>query len=244
MDLISQDTTFPGGQQLADDSLRVPWIKLEGSLHDFQRPTLGGLLSTDADLWVQGRKGLHILGASPANAPALSRPAGDSDAWVVRSEGYGTVRYDPYLVRLPPVNFSIHFVGQWADRPLLAYEEQAIGNLTVGRGYDPDSASGDRVVAAEAKLEFGPIGLIKFGRAAAAQGISVGPYVFYDYARVANLDPGSVNVSLRSLGGGFELRLPYRLRADLYYAVPLDKPYVAAPSKPPPKVFVQIVFQH
>jgi hemolysin activation/secretion protein len=244
MDFINQQTTFPGGQALSDDSLRVPWVRVDGSFHDIQRPLLGSLVSTDGDLNVQVRKGVHALGASADNAPSLSRPAGQSDAWVVRSEAVGSVRIEPFDIHLPPVILSVHGIAQWADRPLLAYEQEAIGNLTIGRGYDPDSASGDRLYAGEAKAELGPISLLKVGRSTSAQDIAVGPYGFYDIARVINLAPGSVDNTVHSVGGGLEFRLPYRIHADVYYAVPLDKAFPEASSKPPDKIYVQIVFQH
>jgi hemolysin activation/secretion protein len=244
MDFINQDTSFPGGQALADDALRVPWIRADGSFHDPQRPILDTLVSTDADLYVQLRKGVHALDASADNAPNLSRPAGQSDAWVVRSEGLASVRIEPFDIHLPPVVFTFHGVAQWADRPLLAYEEQAIGNLTVGRGYDPDSAFGDRALAGEVKMEFGPIAFAKVGRTPTTQDFAIGPYGFYDIARVVNLSPGSENSTLHSVGGGLEFRFPYRIHADVYYAVPLDKAFPEEASRPPAKIYLQIVFQH
>jgi len=244
MDFINQGTSYPGGQPLSDDSMRTPWIRADGSFHDPQRPLLDALVSTDANLDVQVRKGLHVLGASADNAPALSRPSGQSDAWVVRSEAVASVRIEPFDIHLPPVVFSFHGISQWADRPLLAYDEEAIGNLTIGRGYDPDSASGDRVLAGEAKMEIGPITLARVGRSPAVQDIAIGPYGFYDVARVVNLAPGSVNDTLHSVGGGLEFRFPYRIHADVYYAVPLDKAFPEASARPPSKIYLQIVFQH
>jgi hemolysin activation/secretion protein len=244
MDFINQETTFPGGQALSDDALRVPWVRVDTSLHDAQRAVLDTFVSTDGDVYVQVRKGVRALGASADNAPNLSRPDGQSDAWVVRSEAVASVRIEPVDIHLPPVVFSFHGIAQWADRPLLAYEEQAIGNLSIGRGYDPDSASGDRALAGEAKMEFGPITLAKVGRSPSLQDIAVGPYGFYDVARVVNLAPGSQNSTLHSVGGGLEFRFPYRIHADVYYAAPLDKPFPEASSRPSSKVFVQLVFQH
>jgi hemolysin activation/secretion protein len=155
-----------------------------------------------------------------------------------------TVTIEPVDIHLPPVTFTFHGIAQWADRPLLAYEQQAIGNLTIGRGYDPDSASGDRVLAGEAKGELGPITFAKIGSGPTVQDISVGPYGFYDIARVVNLAPGSTNSTLHSVGGGFEFRFPYRIHVDVYYAYPLDKPFPEAAHKPSDKIFLQIVFQH
>jgi hemolysin activation/secretion protein len=132
-------------------------------------------------------------------------------------------------------------MGQWADRPLLAFEEQAIGNLSVGRGYDPDAASGDRVAAGEFKFELGPMKLTKTVR--------ITPYVFDDLARVTNLDTGAQDVTLRSVGGGVEIRFPYdargdAVRVDFGYAKPLDKTFPAQTKKPPERWLLQVIIAH
>ena len=192
------------------------------------RPVVDNMMSTEADLSVVARKGLDILGASRAGDQALSRNEGQPDAWVVNAEGHASLKITPDNPKFLPLTFSGHFIGQWANAPLLAYEEQPIGNLTVGRGYDPNSASGDRVAAGEFLFELGPI---PFRRT-----IRVTPYAFYDLAYVGYLTQGEQDVTLRSLGGGLEIRLPYdarghTVRMDLGYAKPLDKPIPSAAEK-------------
>ena len=241
MDFVNQITTFPPDKPISDDALRVVWVRADGSLAATDRPWGDALVSTAADLSVQARKGLEILGASEAGAPALSRPGGFADAWVVRAEGHASVRLAPATGHWPPLTVSTHLVGQWADRPLLSYEQQAIGNLTVGRGYDPSAASGDEVVAGEIKAEVGPLRVGKATR--------VSPYVFYDAARVDYLGTGIQDVTLRSLGGGLELRIPYdrrddSIRMDLGYAKPLDRPVALETKKPPERFLVQIIMNH
>ena len=238
-DLIDQHTVEPNGAtvtDVTDDKLRVVWLRADADAkHAFDRAVLGNFISSDAALVAEVRKGLDALGSSGQNAPALSRVEGRSDAWVVRVEGHGSVRADPIGKGLPIV-LSAHFAGQWADRPLLAYEEQAIGNLTIGRGYDPAAASGDRVIAGEIKALVGPV---NFARRA---GFS--PYIFYDIAEVTNLDTASQDVTLRSLGGGVEFHLPFNFQGDVYYAKPLDRPYFAAATKPPGRVIVQLSLRY
>ena len=235
-DLISQSTIFPGGGALSDDNLRIVWLRSDtAAQHVFANDMLGSFVTVNADLSLQVRKGLHILGASGSTAQALSRIEGHSDAWVLRAVGGVGLDAKPLSGGIP---FALtgHFEGQWADRPLLAYEEQAIGNLTVGRGYDPAAATGDRVIAVEFKAKFGPF--------VVAKNVSFAPYGFYDIAQVNNLDQGSINVTLHSVGGGVEVRLPYGVRADIAYAKPLDKPFPAAESIPPARVLVQLVVVH
>ncbi len=240
-DWIDQNTDFPGGGALSDDSLRVFWARADAfGRHDFSAPTPLGYVSTVGTLSLQARKGVLGLGASTPGAAALSRPEGRPDAVVVRADGMGTLSFQPVDGGPLGFNLSLHFQGQYADRPLLAYEEQAIGNLTIGRGYDPNALSGDRVIAVEFKAQTAPLVF--------APGFSIAPYGFLDQAKVSNLDQGSVDQTVRSLGGGAEFRLfygnpwvPYGLHADVVYAQPLDKTFVNSPGKPPPRVLLQLI---
>jgi hemolysin activation/secretion protein len=241
MDFANQTTTFPPDRPISDDALRVVWVRADGSLAATDRPWGDALVSTAADLSVQARKGLEILGASEPGAPALSRPGGFADAWVVRAEGHASVRLAPAEGSWPALTFTTHMIGQWADRPLLSYEQQAIGNLTVGRGYDPAAAAGDDVIGGEIKAEVGPLRV--------ARTTTVAPYVFYDVAYVGYLGTDIQDVTLRSLGGGMEFRIPYdrrddSIRMDLGYAKPLDRPVAFATKKPPERFLVQIIMNH
>src|SRR5207248_10405579 len=132
----------------------------------------GNLVSTTADMTLQVRKGLDVLGASQPGAQGLSNTLGRADSWVVRAEGHAAIRIAPRNVHYVPVTLSAHFLGQWADRPLLGYEQQGIGNLTIGRGYDPSAASGDEIVALGLRADLGPI---RLGRR-----LQVSPYLFGD----------------------------------------------------------------
>ena len=243
MDFVNQTTTFPGGQALADDALRVVWVRADASASAVDRPVMDNLISTAADLSIQARKGLNVLGASPPSPASshLSRSEGRADAWVIRADSHALLRITPDNPKFVPLTFSLHFMGQWSDRPLLAFEEQAIGNLSIGRGYDPDAASGDRVAAGEFKFEIGPMKLTKTAR--------MTPYVFFDRARVTNLDSQSQDVTLRSVGGGVQLRFPYdargdAVRVDFGYAKPLDKAFPSQTQKPPGRWLLQVIVAH
>ncbi len=235
MDFVSQKMDFPGGGVLSDDDLRVIWARAEGDMQQELLDTASGRITETTKLTVQLRKGIQGLGSSRAGQSVLSRLEGKPDALLVRGEGDSTLRYEP-VGALPGMALNVHVIGQYADKPLLAYEELAIGDLTVGRGYDPDALSGDRVVAAEFKGEVGPFAFGRFFRAA--------PYAFYDIAYVSNLDTGSVNRTVRSIGVGGEFRLPYNLRADVYWAKPLDKTFATATARPPARVLAQIIFAY
>jgi hemolysin activation/secretion protein len=237
MDFIEQKSEFQAGGVLSDDNLRVVWARATGSAQHEWTPTASGQFIATGQLTLDLRKGIDGLGSSHAGQPALSRIEGQPDAFVARADGLAGLHFEP-AGRGLPVTLSVHFQGQWADKPLLAYEELPIGNLTIGQGYDPDTLSGDRVVGAEIKHQLGPVTIGRY--------LQVAPFGFYDVAYVSNLDAGAVNRTVRSVGGGAEFRVPrLHMRATVTYADPLDKTF-SAPSakKPPSRVLAQIIFAY
>jgi len=222
-DVVSQKTKFPGGGLLANDKLRVLWT---GVTADYQQPLLGDRLLAIGRSSLQVRKGLAGLGASKPDSFELSRFEGRPDAWVVRFES------DNQLAsRFAALGLRVQ--AQYADKPLLSYEEMAVGDLTIGRGYEPAVLSGDRVVAAELKLT--PREL-RFGD---SWGFT--PFLFCDASQVENLDTGSENRTLTSAGAGVEARLPYGVRASLTWAHPFDKPFPTQAEKPDDRILFQLV---
>jgi hemolysin activation/secretion protein len=160
---------------------------------------------------------------------------------VLRADGHASIRIAPRNVRYIPVTLSAHFTGQWADRPVLGYEQQGIGNLTIGRGYDPSAATGDEIVALGLRAEVGPI---RIGRR-----VQISPYIFGDTAHLAYLTPGQPSLDVHSVGGGVSARVPYdsrgnAVRIDVGYARPLDKATPLARRKPPELLLVQIIVTH
>jgi hemolysin activation/secretion protein len=222
MDFINQSTAFPGGDVLADDKLRVIWAHLRGDYtHTFDNGA-----ATTANGVLEVRKGLSGLGSSRAKDPNLSRIQGLPDAWLLRFEGETHLTYSW-------LDFGLRAQAQYADKPLLSYEEQALGDLTIGRGYEPAVLSGDRGAAAEFKVQVRPIAVFRQA--------TVSPFVFFDAGYIDNLDLGSESRTLRSYGAGVETRLPYGVRASLAYAEPLDKPFPSAPHKPSSRVLFALV---
>ncbi|MFL5297547.1 MAG: ShlB/FhaC/HecB family hemolysin secretion/activation protein [Phenylobacterium sp.] len=222
MDAITQTTSFPGGDRLADDRLRVVWTRASG---EFVRP-LSESLSASGAGELELRKGLAALGASQAGAPTLSRVQGKPDAWLVRFDGEGHLTYRW-------LDFGLRAQAQYADAPLLSYEEQALGDLTIGRGYEPAVLSGDRAAAAELKLQVRPLPVLAR--------TTLSPFAFFDAGHVSNLDTGSQGRTLRSAGVGVDGRFPYGLRASLAWAAPFDKPFPSSPTKPGQRVLFQLV---
>jgi hemolysin activation/secretion protein len=136
-------------------------------------------------------------------------------------------------INFGPVNDftgSLNFLGQYSGKPLLTYEQEAIGNFTIGRGYDPASLNGDRAAAASAEIHWAPM--------PASWLVTAAPYLFYDTARVWNLTAGSQQREARSLGGGFVFRVTSHFQFDTFYAHPMDRISTVTSRRPPDRVFL------
>ena len=166
------------------------------------------------------RKGLAILGATKTGqidraGYAPSRFEGSETAAVIRADINGQIGIGPVF------ELWARGHGQYTDRPLLNYDEFAIGNLTLGRGYDPGANSGDRMIGGsiEARANFR---LAPNSRLAASGQV----FGFYDIVKLRNLDTGTTeaNRTLRSVGGGFRVTAFGSARLEVTYAHPLDPP--------------------
>ncbi len=199
-------------------------LRIDGS----QKWTLSGQLEL--------RQGLDILGSTQTgvivNGYSPSRFLGSAQATVLRGQFGGTIGLGPIFELASTVR------GQYANKALLNYDQFALGNLTVGRGYDPGSNTGDRAIAGahEVRANF------KMGQTTRGQ-----LYGFYDWIQLWNLDPASTerNRFLRSLGGGVRLNLYNSMRLDVTYAHPLDPPLLTGASIKPPsdRVMVSLTAQ-
>lgn len=200
-----------GGIPVTQDKLRVAYLRISGSA---RAPQFAG-----PDRWAIGgslelRKGLDILDATEtatitAAGYAPSRFDGVATATVLRGGVSGQVSLGRY--------FSLGGTaqGQWASDPLLSFEEFSVGNLTLGRGYDPGATAGDKALGARIEPRAmlpveGPVAYQLFG--------------FFDIVRIWNDDLFTTENgrSLRSVGGGLRAWLPGRLALDVSYARPLD----------------------
>ena len=110
-------------------------------------------------------------------------PRANPGATVVRANGTVRVTWGgrPAMGGVGGPWLEVNPQLQWTDQSLLAYEQYQIGNFTVGRGYDPGAASGDRAYAAQVQAGW-PIGFHAWGERSVAE-----PYVFYDAAHLENL---------------------------------------------------------
>jgi hemolysin activation/secretion protein len=220
---VNQDTDYPGGVALIDDKLRIFYLRAESNLHErvFGMPLDGALA-------IEERKGVAGLGASRAGQNDLSRAEGVPDAWVTRVEGH---------LSLDPSAWFEFYIGgqyQYATTPLLTYEQVALGNLTIGRGYDPSSVAGDRGGAASFEARFGPLQL--------PLGVRASTYGFYDIGDTYYVDTRQ-GVTVRSAGGGFRFATAAGFDLDIGYADPFDRPYPSAQSRPPPRLLFTLTYR-
>ena len=164
-----------------------------------------------------------------------SRIDGDARALVVRGVGDAVVG----LTRV----FSLagQAQAQWSDSPLLNYEQLSIGNLTIGRGYDPGSNSGDRVIGGHGELRAD----LPFLSGLAHAGTGLQLFGFYDHVHLYNLGDNVLERSrtLRSYGGGARVALPRRLVLEVSYAHPRDRVLPLDERRPPDRVLVSLTTQ-
>ncbi|MBV9932579.1 MAG: ShlB/FhaC/HecB family hemolysin secretion/activation protein [Alphaproteobacteria bacterium] len=235
-EIIEQRTRVFSGATPAPlnrDKLRVAFLRGDIQIRDFL-PGGGEAYSLAASLEV--RKGLGIFGATHRGeiAPSGYTPSrfnGDPQAVVVRADLSGVVGIGPV--------FSLHarVHGQWSNHALLNFEEYSLGNLTIGRGYDPGANSADRAVAARIEprarlFDDGRHRLEAFG--------------FYDSVWIWNLDPNATENDRRlgSWGGGLRALLPGIAVLEAMYAHPEDKALlVPGARRAPARVLVSLTLQ-
>ncbi len=236
-DFVEQRTRS-SGTPINTDKLREFFVQLNG---DATARVVGGL----APRWrlaggVELRKDVQILGASrqgQADGGAIpTRFEGDPQAFIVRANllAEGRVRFGPQSPYA--VTASVDARGQYSDHPLLAFDEFAIGNLTLGRGYDPGATSGDQAYGAATELRIGkPQPLSRSDFAYELVG-------FYDIVHINNLDTNRFEAdrTLHSVGGGFRATWGSHGRIDVVYAKPLDKGLAIDTVKPPARVLVSL----
>ncbi len=209
-----------GNAPLSSDSLRILSLGVNSSL--------GELYDNGASKWqltgnIEARQGLSLLGASEkavnSNPPFPSRFDGDSGATVLRLDATAIFQLNKI--------FGVYGEtrAQWANAPLLNYEEFSVGNLSIGRGYDPGVTSGDRAAAFRAEIRAGlPI----------HRSVSTEAFGFYDHVFIDNLDLNATERkrTLRSAGGGVRFALPGKATLDVIYAHPIDRALSLDVKKP------------
>jgi hemolysin activation/secretion protein len=221
-----------GFSPLNIDRLRVLYTRIDGRVSErrfdgLDAFALGGALEL--------RRGFDIFNASKLGQVtdsnyAPSRFEGDPQAFIARGSFAALGRIDR--------SFSIaHTVlAQWADSALLNFDEQALGNLTIGLGYDPGANSADRFVGvhSEARFDFQLL-----------RDVQLQLYAFGDNVYIWNLDAFSTENKrhLRSVGAGVRARLPGPMLLEVTYARPLDRALSIDDARAPARVLVSLTAQ-
>jgi hemolysin activation/secretion protein len=201
------------GTPLNLDKISTLFVRLDGDQRFF-RPD--GSQRSDLSGSIELRKGIDVFGAThPGETEGSdytpSRFYGSAMPFVMRFH----LGADLALGRI--VELSTQGQAQWADREVLNYDEFAIGNLTVGRGYDPGANTGDRALADSSEVRFNlPTGMRVRSQV----------FGFYDWIHLWNLDPYTTDRSqiLRSVGGGVRITVINGAKLEVTYAHPLDPP--------------------
>ncbi len=228
MELVNQRVRL-SGLPLSRDKLRVIYGRLDADFIDPESlASIDGYSAAEPEWRIGGslelRHGIGAFGASKGCGPAgircvagvipPSRPEADPTSFVARLSGY--VEYRP----IPILAFSVAPRVQYANNPLLSYEEFSTGNFTIGRGYDPGTLTGDSGVAFANEIRVGSL-VPRSIKDAAFQG-----YGFFDAAWVWNKDSAFNGIDpqkLYSAGGGVRMTYGDRIRLDVGAAVPLKR---------------------
>lgn len=227
-----QKTRQVGGAPLFTDRISALFLRFSGNTRELRQD---GSELIQASGSLEFRKGLGILGATKAGVaePNGARPSrfdGSARAAIIRGQIATKFGVTPWL------DLSADLRGQWADKPLLNFDEFSIGNLTVGRGYDPGSNSGDRAVSGSFELRVKPIRTPDY---------NVEVFGFYDKVHLWNRgqDPTERNRILRSYGAGARVILPGRAVLEVTYAHPQDKALQFDDRRPPDRVLFSLTTQ-
>jgi hemolysin activation/secretion protein len=225
-ELADQELSF-GATLLSDDQLRIAYARLDHEMIDSASVRGFGSFTVREPRWrtavsLELRQGIDGLGASEDCTPLaqclapnepISNLAADPTAFVARLDGRLEFRPAPlFTVALSPL-------AQWSDGPLLSYEQASLGNYTIGRGFDPGVALGDRALGASLELRYGSLYPHR------ADAFAFEPFVFLDFAKawvddvIAAPDPHRV----LSAGGGLRARWGDRVDLGVVLAVPLDR---------------------
>ncbi|PSJ36844.1 hypothetical protein C7I55_24335 [Sphingomonas deserti] len=229
-DYIDQLTNLYSGDlklPLTRDKMRIAYLSLNA---DTRRVRPDG-----SPIWafrgaLEARKGFDILGATKPGVEdgrIQSRIDGEADALVLRAS----------LEAMAGLSRTFRLVArgqtQWTDDPLLNYEEFSLGNLTMGRGYDPGANGGDRAIGLSGEAQFD----LPFSSRFTSQ-----VFGFYDFVYLDNLDRGATETerTLSSFGAGLRLGLPGQALLEITYAHPKDRALTIDREPPSDRILVSL----
>lgn len=227
-DVVNQQTDEgegqAGGGTLTQDRARIFYLRADG---DTRAYAFNRNFAIDGSVTL--RQGVAGLGATQEGSNLATRQYAVPSALLVRAAG------DIAAPVWGPLSASLRVQTQYADKPLTPYEQMSLGDLSVGRGYDPAVLLGDSGAAAAFDLRYAAFQL--------NPKVLASPYVFYDEGFVHNnestLSGLTPSRTLRSFGAGVVFRLVNRANLDVTYAYPIDSVTVGG-SRPTPRVLVNL----
>lgn len=235
LEFASQRTTVGSAQgrvPLNLDRVTTLFVRASGDVRAFKQ---NGDELFRSSATVELRKGIDVFGATQTGKTTSdgfvpSRFEGSATANVVRGQVETKIGVGPIF------DLAGLTRGQWANRPLLNFDEFSVGSLTIGRGYDPGSNSGDRAVGASVELR---AKLVRSSR------VALEAFSFYDVVRIWNRDRNSTenNRSLRSYGAGARFVLPGAMLLEVTYAHPMDRALSFDKARPSDRVLVSLTTQ-
>jgi hemolysin activation/secretion protein len=170
---------------------------------------------------------LNFAGASHRGDTDLSRADADPQALILRANLEAETATVDYL------RLDFRMDGQYADRPLAIPDQYSAGNLTIGRGYQPGAALGDRAAAASAELRVGPFDV--------KHKFNFEPFAFFDEVNLWDLGVGPFeHRQIRSYGGGARFTINGKAHLDILGAVPLDPPLGIGDKTPSPEFLMNL----
>jgi hemolysin activation/secretion protein len=216
-----QRTDVFSSVKLSDDKLRDVSFSFAGEQKgDFGRIAVSGEIHPNID----------IAGASRAGDFDLSRIGGDPQALILRGGA------EAESATLEHVRFDVRLDTQWADHALAIPDQYAAGNLTIGRGYQPGAALGDRAIAGSAEVRVGPFDAFD-------KKLQLEPFAFTDVVDLWNIGFAPfAHRELTSYGGGVRFQINGKAHLDLLCAIPQDAPLGLGDRKPGPTVLMNLTF--
>ncbi|MBB6229549.1 hemolysin activation/secretion protein, partial [Polymorphobacter multimanifer] len=184
MEFVTQRVRF-NTLPVTRDRLRIGYLRLDGEAIDMVGIGPGGATGWRLSGALELRHGLDILAASPncveniiaCTAPGALPPGSitsDSSAFLARFQGRAELRLARHLV------IVLSPRAQLSGASLPSYEQFALGNFTLGRGFDPGAFTGDKGVGLATEVAF-PGQILSAKHQLVAE-----PYVFADAGWVWN----------------------------------------------------------
>jgi len=215
-----------GGPPLNRDRIRTLYARVDAGI---RAPLMDGTTRYTLNGGIEIRQGIDVFGATEpqsfAGGYTPSRFEGSATATVLRGNLNGSVPIGPVITLAGSAQ------GQWASSPLLNFDEFAIGNLTIGKGYDPGANSADRAIGLHGEVQANLVNTTKF---------RLDIFSFYDSVWIYNLDTAAIenNRRLGSYGIGTRMLITRRGFLEATYARPEDPALLVPGARRAPERFL------